>query len=107
MYTSSCFRYPKRDDQTNEQDPLYMRTIYSSPDEVTYPSSIPVSSLFPKIPVGIALDKGSPHAYWGSGGATSVSSIGVTSMTKECYGLGTCGGLEGHWICSKFTVIEG
>ena len=84
-----------------------MRTIYTSPDSdaISYPSSVLPASLFPKIPIGIALDRGSPSTYWGSSGATSTSTYDGTtsssSMTKECYGLGTCGGLEGHWICSK------
>lgn len=101
--TVNIARYPFRKDSTRAQDPLSFRTIYTSPDELAYPLSVDVANdIFPKIPVGIYLDKGSVSELWGSVGRTDLSGVDEEDMpqvVEECFGLGKCLGLEGNWVC--------
>ena len=79
-------RYPFRTDQTKQTDPLLLRTVYRNlADADFYTTATDITAIYPKIPVGIYLDKGSTSAFW--------------SNTSECYGNGNCLGLEGNWEC--------
>lgn len=69
-----------------EKDPLINRIIFvDSANPISYPSSVNTSIIFPKLPVGIYLDKGSPNS--------------VFDRTLDCYGNGYCRGLAGNWEC--------
>lgn len=101
--TISIARYPYRIDYSRSQDPLSFRTIYTSPDALAHPLSVDVANdIFPKIPVGIYLDKGSISTLWGSAGRTDLAGVEASELppiTLECYGLGSCGGLAKNWVC--------
>lgn len=82
-------RYPYRIDEPLEKDPLRTRLIWVNPaNAVSYPSSVNTSLIFPKLPVGIYLDKGSFSSTFES--------------TTECYGNGNCRGLAGNWLCDCY-----
>lgn len=82
-------RYPYRIDEPLEKDPLRTRLIWVNPaNAVSYPSSVNTSLIFPKLPVGIYLDKGSFSSTFES--------------TTECYGNGYCKGPEGNWECECY-----
>jgi hypothetical protein len=82
-------RYPYRIDEPLEKDPLRTRLIWVNPaNAVSYPSSVNTSLIFPKLPVGIYLDKGSFSSTF--------------EGTTECFGNGYCKGAEGNWECECY-----
>ena len=87
-------RFPYRTDMPRELDPLAYRTVYMDlENKKLYTNGTNVKLIYPKMPVGMYLDKGSVSHLW--------------DYTSECYGHGVCAGLVGNWECQCFGGYSG